>query len=573
MEETKQSTFPSRGPMLSRLLLWLAFGVMLVLAMRWPTATAEFRWRFDLRGNPTSLYVVLSGAPVDAEAEGDAAIVYSRFGEPQETWSDVKEHRGDVVATVAWQEDLVALFADGGLSFIGPEGLGYQPAPIKGVGGWQWITAAGEGARLMALGLDADGRPVFSERGRQDWGDLQPVDPKVKWSAETAATAASEVRKGEFHVVWTEQPVAETPIGEGPRRRWLQFAYRDAAGAWHGPFEEKSIHPAGPLCLAPFGDKLAMVFMEAAADDATDQPPGLAYAEFTPGDRRWHRVRGIALPPKDGEPQTPDGYGFARFRDGHVLALHDPDGAVTALEMDADTGRLSPMAAPPELVATAAVKRTPPQFPTWWFLAMVALAVIMVLVFRAVERRAIRARLAASPEPSREAARIMAAQVERLMYLPVLLRRIGAVLIDLLIITLPAAVAMSVLGLMPTKADLVVQSDQWLPSDSLSIAGMILTALMVVYYLIMELIWQRTLGKMACRVHVVDLSGGRPVWWRIVVRNLLRPVDFLVMGLVGLFFIVWTPLHQRLGDLAAGTRVVKAERASGGPQDTDMRAG
>jgi len=571
MEETSPTRFSSRGPMLARLLLWVAFGVVLVVAL-WPPGAVDYQWRFHLRGNRTNLYAILSGKPAEADAEANAMAVVSRLDALGQQWSDPVDRKGDVIQTVAWQEDLVALFADGGLFFIGSSGLGYQPAPIKGVGAWQWLAAAAEGPRLMALGLDAEGRPVFSERGMEDWGDLQPVD-KIRWSAETARTAAAAARRGEFHLVWTEQPVADTPLGEGPKRQWLRFAYRDAAGKWQGPFEEKSIRPAGPLCIAPFGDKLAMVFREPAAEEE-GQPTGeLAYAEFTPGDHRWHRVRSIALPAEGGQTSAPEGYGFAQFRDGHVLALRYARGTVTALEMDAETGSLSPMPAPPELEVAGTVRQAPPQFTTGWFLVMIVVTVVMFLVFRAAERKAVRDRLAASPEPHQEAARMMAAQVERLMYLPTLLRRIGAVLLDVMLLTPVALLAIHSLGGLPRDTGLVAMGNQWPPPDSVR-AGAIFLGLLFVYHVVMEMLWQRTLGKMVCRVRVVDLSGSRPAWWRIVLRNLLRPVDLapLMLGLIGLLFIVWTPRHQRLGDLAAGTRVVMSEPAGGGPQDTDTRA-
>jgi uncharacterized RDD family membrane protein YckC len=68
----------------------------------------------------------------------------------------------------------------------------------------------------------------------------------------------------------------------------------------------------------------------------------------------------------------------------------------------------------------------------------------------------------------------------------------------------------------------------------------------------------RTLGKRAAGLRVVRL-GGQPVGFtRSVVRNVLRLVDFIpTMYLLGTILILATRDNQRLGDLAAGTIVVR----------------
>jgi uncharacterized RDD family membrane protein YckC len=104
-----------------------------------------------------------------------------------------------------------------------------------------------------------------------------------------------------------------------------------------------------------------------------------------------------------------------------------------------------------------------------------------------------------------------------------------------------------------------------------------LCACWFVYGSVMEGLWQQTLGKKIFGVIVTDLGGGRPSWWRVVVRNLVRPVDlcgFVVPGLVGLLAIMWSSRGQRLGDMAGGTLVALRRKAvSGGPWDGGPRAG
>ena len=73
----------------------------------------------------------------------------------------------------------------------------------------------------------------------------------------------------------------------------------------------------------------------------------------------------------------------------------------------------------------------------------------------------------------------------------------------------------------------------------------------------------RTVGKRAVGIRVVRI-GGHPVGFvTSAVRNLLRIVDFLPAAYgVGIVSILATSRNQRLGDLAAGTLVVRDEGRS-----------
>ncbi|HEV7888734.1 MAG TPA: RDD family protein [Acidimicrobiales bacterium] len=68
----------------------------------------------------------------------------------------------------------------------------------------------------------------------------------------------------------------------------------------------------------------------------------------------------------------------------------------------------------------------------------------------------------------------------------------------------------------------------------------------------------RTLGKRWTGLRVVKTSGAPITFVTSAVRNLLRLVDILPTAyLVGIVAILATPKNQRLGDLAAGTIVVR----------------
>lgn len=69
----------------------------------------------------------------------------------------------------------------------------------------------------------------------------------------------------------------------------------------------------------------------------------------------------------------------------------------------------------------------------------------------------------------------------------------------------------------------------------------------------------QSVGKMAVGIKVAKLDGSKPSIGSYLLRWLLLLVD-LLMGVVGLTFIIFTKNSQRLGDLAAGTTVVKVNR-------------
>ena len=65
----------------------------------------------------------------------------------------------------------------------------------------------------------------------------------------------------------------------------------------------------------------------------------------------------------------------------------------------------------------------------------------------------------------------------------------------------------------------------------------------------------RTLGKICCGLRVVGLDGERPSPGALLTRNLLRLID-LSMMFFPLVLVLYSPLRQRAGDVAAGTLVV-----------------
>jgi len=66
----------------------------------------------------------------------------------------------------------------------------------------------------------------------------------------------------------------------------------------------------------------------------------------------------------------------------------------------------------------------------------------------------------------------------------------------------------------------------------------------------------RTLGKRLLRLRVVDIRGLPVGPMQSMVRNIVRILDLIPAGGLGMLSAMIDPAHRRLGDLAAGTVVV-----------------
>lgn len=67
----------------------------------------------------------------------------------------------------------------------------------------------------------------------------------------------------------------------------------------------------------------------------------------------------------------------------------------------------------------------------------------------------------------------------------------------------------------------------------------------------------QSFGKRLLNIRVVKADGSTPSLSSYLLRWLLFPLDLPITGGLGVIFILLTKNHQRLGDLAAGTMVIK----------------
>jgi uncharacterized RDD family membrane protein YckC len=97
-----------------------------------------------------------------------------------------------------------------------------------------------------------------------------------------------------------------------------------------------------------------------------------------------------------------------------------------------------------------------------------------------------------------------------------------------------------------------------------AIRTLALFVISLAYMALAEWLWRgQTVGKRLLRLRVVDAGGLRLEPSQVIVRNLLRFVDMLpALYLVGGIACLVSRPRQRLGDLAAGTVVMRAPRVS-----------
>lgn len=96
-------------------------------------------------------------------------------------------------------------------------------------------------------------------------------------------------------------------------------------------------------------------------------------------------------------------------------------------------------------------------------------------------------------------------------------------------------------------------------SASLGTLGtLLLTAISFAYFILMEGYLGQTVGKMIAGVKVVrEGTGEAPGLGKAAIRTVLRIIDGLFLYLVAFIVVLISGKNQRLGDMAAGTLVVR----------------
>jgi uncharacterized RDD family membrane protein YckC len=140
--------------------------------------------------------------------------------------------------------------------------------------------------------------------------------------------------------------------------------------------------------------------------------------------------------------------------------------------------------------------------------------------------------------------------------------RILAYLLDMVIVVLGILVGLLAVALIGQASDVVVPD--WV---ALTIVLVLLPGWWLGYFIAFETLWRgRTPGKAALGLRVVTKEGAPVRFRHAAIRALLGIVDFLVMGgFFAVVFILLTRDNQRLGDLVAGTLVLRERSALAAP--------
>ena len=84
----------------------------------------------------------------------------------------------------------------------------------------------------------------------------------------------------------------------------------------------------------------------------------------------------------------------------------------------------------------------------------------------------------------------------------------------------------------------------------------------VFYHPLMEIFCGgRSVGKMIMHTRVVMQDGSTPGIGAYLLRWILLPIDLFILNGLGLVFILFSERSQRLGDMVAGTMVIKVDSA------------
>src|SRR5204863_7943184 len=165
-----------------------------------------------------------------------------------------------------------------------------------------------------------------------------------------------------------------------------------------------------------------------------------------------------------------------------------------------------------------------PAYNTWSMAAM--LAAVLLLMIGSTHRRPVDMSAGADAKP--------------LQVAPLGQRLLGGI-IDLL----PALATLVILQLRTRRPTQLSEMPPWHIGVSV--------AVYLLFTVISETLLGRSVGKMAAGLRVVGIDGLPPGAVALIVRNLLRVMDVPLIALV-----LFSPLRQRFGDLAAGTVVVTA---------------
>jgi uncharacterized RDD family membrane protein YckC len=140
--------------------------------------------------------------------------------------------------------------------------------------------------------------------------------------------------------------------------------------------------------------------------------------------------------------------------------------------------------------------------------------------------------------------------------------RILAYLIDMAVVTAGVVAGLVAVALLGQATDVVVPD--WV---ALTIVLVLLPSWWLGYFIAFETLWRgRTPGKAVLGLRVVTTEGAPVRFRHAAIRSLLGLVDFAIAGgFFAIVFILLTRDNQRLGDMVAGTLVLRERSGLAAP--------
>lgn len=133
-----------------------------------------------------------------------------------------------------------------------------------------------------------------------------------------------------------------------------------------------------------------------------------------------------------------------------------------------------------------------------------------------------------------------------------------------LAVILAAAIVVALAGDFALLGERFAEAPKWVQAGFVIFVFVVLNG----YFALFETFWAgQTPGKRLLKLRVLREDGRPVMFWEAMVRNLLRIFDFQPMPFysIGLVSVFITPRDQRIGDLFAGTVVVR-ERTAEAPR-------
>ena len=136
--------------------------------------------------------------------------------------------------------------------------------------------------------------------------------------------------------------------------------------------------------------------------------------------------------------------------------------------------------------------------------------------------------------------------------------RIVAIILDSIILAIIACIIALPFGLWAQMH--TIMGDVTNPMNNAFFAPLTVInfLLWIVYFTYFEGTSGQTLGKRIMSIKVVKADGSKPSFGDALIRTILRIIDGIAIYLVGFIVILISEKKQRIGDMAAGTIVVKA---------------